>query len=190
GTDPSPARGGRLWPAVAKTRRTRLTGVTMPLADVVKAYDVRGLVPDELDADVVHALGAAFAEVIALEEDAPAVVIGHDMRAGSPPLVAAFARGLTAGGVAVTGLARIRDLAGTRLDPEAPVADTRAPGTVSERGVLADYARFLRGLVDLRGSRPLRVTVDAGNGMGGLTVPAVLGTAAGLPALPVTIDPM
>ena len=41
----------------------------------------------------------------------------------------------------------------------------------------ADYARHLRSLVDLRSIRPLRVVVDAGNGMAGLTVPAVLGDA-------------
>ena len=36
------------------------------LADVVKAYDVRGIVPDQLDARVTRALGAAFAEVVVL----------------------------------------------------------------------------------------------------------------------------
>ncbi len=56
--------------------------------------------------------------------------------------------------------------------------------------MLADYAAFLRGLVDLSGIRPIRVVVDAGNGMGGLTVPAVLGQAAGLPALPIEIVPL
>jgi phosphomannomutase len=59
-----------------------------------------------------------------------------------------------------------------------------------ERDVLADYASFLRGLVDLGGIRPLTVVVDAGNGMGGHTVPAVLGTAAGLPELPLTVVPL
>ncbi|MEO6791139.1 MAG: phosphomannomutase/phosphoglucomutase, partial [Ornithinibacter sp.] len=49
---------------------------------------------------------------------------------------------------------------------------------------------FLRGLVDISGSRPLTVVVDAGNGMGGHTVPAVLGTAAGLPELPITVIPL
>ncbi len=59
-----------------------------------------------------------------------------------------------------------------------------------ERDVLADYAAYLRSLVPLDGIRPLKVVVDAGNGMAGLTVPAVLGTAAGLPALPLDIVPM
>jgi len=55
---------------------------------------------------------------------------------------------------------------------------------------LGDYARYLRQLVDLRQIRPIRVVVDAGNGMGGMTVPAVLSTAAGLSELPIEIIPM
>jgi phosphomannomutase len=47
-------------------------------------------------------------------------------------------------------------------------------GSVSQRDVLAEYAAHLRGLVDLSGIRPLKVVVDAGNGMGGHTVPVVL----------------
>jgi phosphomannomutase len=44
--------------------------------------------------------------------------------------------------------------------------------------------------VDLGGIRPITIVVDAGNGMGGLTVPAVLQEAAGLPPLPITIVPL
>ena len=89
-----------------------------------------------------------------------------------------------------TGLARVRDLAQQHLDRGVSAFDGVRPGSITQRDVLADYAGFLRGLVDLSRSRPLRVSVDAGNGMGGLTVPAVLGTDSGLPELPLTIDPM
>src|SRR4051812_32104427 len=51
-------------------------------------------------------------------------------------------------------------------------------GEVTQRDVLPEYAAHLNGLVDLSGVRPLKVVVDAGNGMGGHTVPVVL---AGLP---------
>src|SRR5206468_12144190 len=61
--------------------------------------------------------------------------------------------------------------------------------TVEQQDLLAEYARYLRGLVDLSGIRPLRVVVDAGNGMAGYTVPAVLGDAV-LPELPLTIVPL
>jgi len=100
-----------------------------------------------------------------------------------------FSRAGAQGISLATGLAAIRDRAQAYLAAGAvPAVD--APGTVMTRDVLADYAAHLRGLVDLSGIRPLKVVVDAGNGMGGLTVPAVLGTAAGLPALPLEIVPL
>jgi phosphomannomutase len=87
-----------------------------------------------------------------------------------------------------TGLAAIRDRAAAFLEQGVPAV--AEPGSVERVDVLADYARHLRSLGDLGGVRPLKVVVDAGNGMGGLTVPAVLGEAAGLPALPLTIVPL
>ncbi|GAA1446587.1 phosphomannomutase/phosphoglucomutase [Leifsonia poae] len=87
-----------------------------------------------------------------------------------------------------TGLAAVRDRAAVYLhDGIDAVAET---GSLREQDVLADYAAYLRSLVDLGSIRPITVVVDAGNGMGGLTVPAVLGEAAGLPTLPITIIPM
>ncbi|MGL5850701.1 MAG: phosphomannomutase/phosphoglucomutase, partial [Phycicoccus sp.] len=88
-----------------------------------------------------------------------------------------------------TGLAEVRSLAELVLADDADLAAV-PPGTPTERDTLADYAGYLRGLVDVTGIRPLTVVVDAGNGMAGHTVPAVLGTAAGLPALPLTVVPM
>jgi phosphomannomutase len=87
-----------------------------------------------------------------------------------------------------TGLKAIRDRAQAYL--ESGIDAVALPGFQREVDVLADYARYLRQLVDLSGIRPIRVVVDAGNGMGGLTVPAVLSTAAGLPQLPIEIIPM
>jgi len=87
-----------------------------------------------------------------------------------------------------TGLASIRDRASSYLaEGVQPVAE---PGSIRDYDALADYAGYLRGLVDLTGVRPLKVVVDAGNGMGGMTVPAVLGVAAGLPELPLEIVPL
>ncbi|WP_348786849.1 phosphomannomutase/phosphoglucomutase [Leifsonia sp. NPDC080035] len=87
-----------------------------------------------------------------------------------------------------TGLAAIRDRAAVYIADGIPSVEN--PGGYREQDVLPDYAAYLRGLVDLSGIRPITVVVDAGNGMGGLTVPAVLGQAAGLPALPIEIVPM
>ncbi|ROQ36622.1 phosphomannomutase [Frondihabitans sp. PhB188] len=88
-----------------------------------------------------------------------------------------------------TGLASIRDRASAYLGAGAiePVAE---PGAVTPFDALESYAAYLRSLVDLSTIRPITIVVDAGNGMGGLTVPAVLETAAGLPALPITIVPL
>lgn len=61
-------------------------------------------------------------------------------------------------------------------------------GAVSDRDVLADYGAFLRSLVDISGSRPLRVAVDAGNGMAGHTTPAVLGPVPGITVLPLYFE--
>lgn len=80
-----------------------------------------------------------------------------------------------------TGLMDIRDLAQTYLAEGIPAA--AAKGVIAETDVLRKYAEYLRSLVDLSGSRPLKVVVDAGNGMAGMTTPAVLGDTllAGLP---------
>jgi phosphomannomutase len=211
------------------------------LADFIKAYDVRGVVPEQLDEDVARAIGSAFAQVVVRPEGASGVVVGHDMRPSSPSLSRAFAEGVASHGIDVTliglcstdglyyasgaldlpgamftashnpaqyngiklcragarpvgqdsGLAEIRDLAQWTLDrPDGAPAPDGMAGTIAERDTLADYARFLRSLVDLSKNRPLKVVVDAGNGMGGYTVPAVLGTAAGLDPLPLDVVPL
>lgn len=200
------------------------------LSQIVKAYDIRGVVPDQWDERTAELFGAAFVRVT----DAGAIVVGHDMRPSSPGLAAAFARGAAAQGADVTmiglcstdqlyfasgrlglpgamftashnparyngiklcragaapvgqdtGLADIRALVeGWAADDAAPLP-AEAPGTVTERDTLDDYAAHLLSLVDLSAMRPLKVVVDAGNGMGGHTVPTVLRS------LPVTLVPM
>jgi phosphomannomutase len=69
------------------------------LSSIFKAYDVRGLVETELTPEVVRAIGASAARV--LVDDAGAVVVGHDMRPSSRPLVEAFSEGVTSQGVDV-----------------------------------------------------------------------------------------
>lgn len=87
-----------------------------------------------------------------------------------------------------TGLTEIRDLAQSYLTEGLP-ATTGSEGIIGEADVLKDYAEFLRKLVDLTGSRPLKIVVDAGNGMAGMTTPAVLGDDL-LPGLPFEIVPL
>ncbi|MCG5448905.1 MULTISPECIES: phosphomannomutase/phosphoglucomutase [Micromonospora] len=210
------------------------------LSQIVKAYDVRGTVPDQWDERAAEALGAAFTQLLnSTDEPGDAVVVGYDMRATSPGLAAAFATGVRAEGRSVieiglastdllyyasgsldlpgamftashnpaqyngikmcrsgarpigqeSGLAEIRERAQALLDS----GDARPAGaptrSAERRDLLPDYAGYLRKLVDLSGIRPLKVVVDAGNGMGGFTVPTVLGDAA-LSPLPLEIVPL
>jgi phosphomannomutase len=193
------------------------------LSLIVKAYDVRGVVPDQLDEADTEALGAAFAAFAG----APEVAVGYDMRPSSPALAAAFARGANSQGVDVvdiglastdllyfasgaldvpgamftashnpakyngikmckagaapigeeSGLVEIRVQAQAILDGT-PLPAAATQGTVTQRDMLAEYAAHLNQLVDLKDIRPLKVVVDAANGMGGHTVPTVF---AGLP---------
>jgi phosphomannomutase len=199
---------------------------------VIKAYDIRVLLGEEIDERLVAEIGAAFARLVG-EEGARRVVVGRDMRNSSPPLAAAFADGVVSQGLDVveiglcstdqlyfasglldcpgamftashnpaayngiklcragakavgadTGLGRIRDdvIAG------APGYDGPR-GTICGRDVLADYAAYLRSLVDVSGLRPLRVAVDAGNGMAGHTAPAVFDPIEALTLLPLYFE--
>lgn len=199
---------------------------------VIKAYDVRGLVGDQIDEGFVADVGGAFARLMR-DEGARRVVIGEDMRASSPSLASAFAAGVTAQGLDVvriglastdqlyfasglldcpgamftashnpsayngiklcragakpvgkdTGLAAVSD------DVIAGVPGYDGPtGTTTDHDVLAEYGEFLRSLVDVTDWRPLRVAVDAGNGMAGHTTPAVLGEISAIEVLPLYFE--
>src|SRR3954449_5024117 len=67
---------------------------------IVKAYDVRGTVPEQLNVDVAHALGVGFARFVS----APRLLVGRDMRPTGPELVQAFIRGANEQGVDVIDL--------------------------------------------------------------------------------------
>ena len=201
---------------------------TPDLSTIIKAYDVRGIVPDQLDATIARALGAAFVRFLASEGPVDRIVVARDMRESGVALGAAFAEGATAQGVCVvdaglastdllyygagtlqipgamftashnparyngikmcragaapigqdTGLAAIRELAQGYLASGLPGFDG-PPGTVGQQDLLAGYASYVKGLVPgLDAIRRLKVVVDAGNGMGGHTVPT---TFSGLP---------
>ncbi|WP_062302781.1 phosphomannomutase/phosphoglucomutase [Demequina subtropica] len=208
------------------------------LSQLIKSYDVRGIVGETLTLEIATAIGAAFADAIVLPDGETTVAIGHDMRDSGPGLAYAVATGLTARGVDVvriglcstdglyhasgaldipgvmitashnpaayngmklcrsraravgenSGLADVRALASRYLVEPPAAAET--PGTETMRDMVGEYGAFLRGLVPLDGIRPLKVVVDAANAMAGYTVPAVLGTAKGLPELPLEIIPL
>ncbi len=197
------------------------------LSAIFKAYDVRGVYPDELDEDVARRIGTAFARFV----DTPAIVLGRDMRVSSEPLAEAFAAGAAEAGAHVTdlglvstdglyfasgkldmpgcmftashnparynglkmcraraapigsesGLDKIRALAeeddstaGERRSSGGRSAPLDGPPREIERlDILEDYAAHCRSFVDTSSLKPLKVAIDAGNGMAGMTVPPV-----------------
>ena len=192
---------------------------------IFKAYDIRGIVPDELDEQIAESVGAAFVRLTG----ASSIVTVHDMRTSSQPLAGAFARGAVSQGADViesglgstdmlyyasgslgmpgamitashnpakyngiklcregarpvgaeTGLIQLRDAAAQGLPPY-----HGTPGVIVQRDLLSGYAAHLKKLVDLSAIRPLKVAVDAGNGMAGHTVPKVF------EGLPLTLVPL
>ena len=195
------------------------------LNKIIKAYDIRGLVDEEVTPDFTFALGIAFARFIEREREPATVVVGEDMRPSSPELATAFSDGVMSQGFDVIriGLASTDQLyfASGHLNlPGAMFTASHNPaayngiklcksgakpigqesgllwikqqiaegfpipnrplGKESTRNLLPDYVNFLLSLFpektftkEFQG-RPIRIAIDAGNGMGGHTAPAVM----------------
>ena len=191
------------------------------LQKLIKAYDVRGIVPGELDENISFQIGQAFVVALKLrksEGGCGQVVIAHDMRPSGPALVQSFANGVKAQGVDVLhmGLAStdglyfatgFLNIAGAMFTAShnpaqyngiklaqsgaAPVGQDSGlkeitqlvlkgvaqyegvKGKDSERDLNSEYVKYLHSLVDLKAVRKLKVVIDAGNGMGGFSVPKV-----------------
>jgi phosphomannomutase len=186
-------------------------------AAVVKAYDVRGRSPEQLDASLARALGAAFADETGIAGGGKAVV-GRDMRTSSPEIAGAIADGIRSRGADVvdiglastdmlycasgvldlpgvmvtashnppgdnglkmcragarpigidTGLRTMAEAAGALLDEPA-----EPTGAIESIDFLSTYVETLLRIAPVRSQRPLKVAIDAGNGMAGHTVPPV-----------------
>jgi len=181
---------------------------------IFKAYDIRGLVPSELDADLARRIGHGFARLL----DAKRLVVGQDMRTHSPELADAVSAGMRDagcdvvrlglastpmtyyaigslecdGGLCVTASHNAGTYNGMKLCREGafPVSrDTGIaelermcaepyPGAVAARGgeesvdLLDAYAEHVAGFARIE--RDITVAIDAANGMGGYTLPAIL----------------
>jgi len=177
---------------------------------IFKAYDIRGIVPDQLNADLMEKIGRAFVAEIKPRQ----VVIGYDMRISSPELKAALVKGITAtgtdvidigqcgtemiyfasgrygfdGGIMITashnpsqynglkivkrgaaalsgeqGIFAIRD----RILKDDLSADSPNPGQTEQKDIWSDYIQHVLSFVDINKLKPLKIAIDAGNGMGG-----------------------
>lgn len=188
------------------------------IPNIFKAYDIRGLVETEIDADFAFSTGVAFARFLQIEREPGTIVIGEDMRPSSPELAGAFSAGATSQGMDVIriGLASTDMLyfASGKLglpgamftashNPAAyngiklclsnarPIGkesglvtienfvregspiSLRNVGVEKQRNMLEEYVDHLLTLVDVSKIRPLKIIVDAGNGMAGHTAPAI-----------------
>jgi phosphomannomutase len=197
-----------------------------PINALFKAYDVRGLAPDELTPEIAYAIGRAAVASLKLDD----VAVGRDMRISGPALSAALIDGIRDQGADVTdiglvstdalyfvvgrfgysagvmvtashnpakyngfkicreearalslstGLAEIRDVV---LQGQPPINGRR--GALKRQDRLDAYVDHVLGLVDVAKIRPLKIAVDAGNGMAGLTIPETF------KHLPCTIVPL
>jgi phosphomannomutase len=71
------------------------------LDKIIKAYDIRGLVKDEITPDFSFSVGVAFAKFLEIEREPGTIVVGEDMRPSSAPLAKAFCDGATSQGMDV-----------------------------------------------------------------------------------------
>ena len=194
---------------------------------IIKAYDVRGLVENYVTPEFVFDVGQAFAMLVKSE----CIVVGHDMRPSSPELVRAFSEGVNLQGTHViniglcstdqlyfaTGKLKMPGAMFTASHNPAPYNGIKMAqafakpigrdsgldfirevllngnydepnknkiGSITSQDLLEEYAQFLNNLVDCKEIRPLKVVIDAGNGMAGHTAPKIFAN------LPIEVIPM
>jgi phosphomannomutase len=181
-----------------------------------KAYDVRGIYPDELDEAGAHAIGRAYVE----EFEPRKIAVGRDMRLSSPSMADAFMRGAAEagadvldlglvgtemvyfavgdlgldGGAAVTASHNPKEYTGMKIVRRGalPVggdsglldirtramsgdsARTGPEGTIAPYDIWPAFVERVLSFVDVSKIRPLRVVIDAANGMAGVMLPLVL----------------
>lgn len=197
------------------------------IASLFKAYDIRGLVPEELTPDTAYRIGRALVAYLGADH----VAVGRDMRVSGQVMAAALIDGIRDSGADVTdlglvstdalyfavgrfgfpagvmitashnpagyngfkicreearalsmdeGIGQIRDLVVANAFP----APTDRRGDLTTKDVLHDYAEFMLAQIDVANVRPLKVAIDAGNGMAGRMTPPVFDR------LPVEIVPL
>jgi len=183
---------------------------------VFKAYDVRGIYPDELDEAGAHAIGRAYVE----EFEPRRIAVGRDMRLSAPAMSEAAMRGAAEagadvldlgmvgtemvyfavgelgldGGIAVTASHNPKEYTGMKIvrrgalpvGGDSGLLDVRtraiggngspagATGTIAPYDVWPAFVDRVLSFVDVDAIAPLRIVVDAANGMAGAMLPPVL----------------
>jgi phosphomannomutase len=183
---------------------------------VFKAYDVRGIYPDELDEAGAYAIGQAYVE----EFEPRRIAVGRDMRLSSPAMADAVMRGAAdsgtdvvdlglvgtemvyfavgelelEGGIAVTASHNPKEYTGMKIVRRGalPVGgdsglldirtramsgarhETGPAGTIEQEDIWPRFVDRVLSFIDVAAVKPLRVVIDAANGMGGAMLPPVL----------------
>jgi phosphomannomutase len=183
-----------------------------------KAYDIRGIYPDELDEAGAHAIGRAYVE----EFEPRRIAVGRDMRLSAPAMSDAVMRGAAEagsdvldlglvgtemvyfavgelgldGGIAVTASHNPKEYTGMKIvrrgalpvGGDSGLLDIRARalekgsdpvrgptlGQREEYDIWPAYVERVLSFVDVSAIKPLRVVIDAANGMAGAMLPSVL----------------
>lgn len=181
---------------------------------IFKAYDIRGLYPQEINEDIAYNIGRAFVDFLGAKK----IVVGRDMRTSSPAIFEQLARGINEqgadiydigmsttdmyyfavehlgadAGIMITashnpgqynGLKLVRQHA-IPIGGESGIKDIEklyhagefkssehTGQIIQKEGILEEYVKFMHSLVDISKIKPLRVVMDAGNGMAGMVAP-------------------
>ena len=185
------------------------------LPDIFKAYDIRGVVPDELEPSIAYDIGRAFVSYLGANR----IAVARDMRVSSPELAERFIAGASDQGAHVTdlgmistdglyfavgkhgfdggcmitashnpgkyngfklcrsearplsidqGIGDIRDMIANDAIPPA-----KAGGSIEKLDLLDAFLAHALGMVDVATLKPMKIVVDAGNGMAGRIIPPV-----------------
>ncbi len=183
---------------------------------VFKAYDVRGIYPDELDEAGAYAIGRAYVE----EFEPQKIAVGRDMRLSSPVMAHAVMQGAAdsgadvadlglvgtemvyfavgdlelEGGIAVTASHNPKEYTGMKIVRRGalPVGgdsglldirtramsgarhETGPVGTITQEDIWPRFVERVLSFIDVTAVKPLRVVIDAANGMAGAMLPPVL----------------
>ncbi|MDH7571520.1 MAG: phosphomannomutase/phosphoglucomutase, partial [Armatimonadota bacterium] len=184
-------------------------------SSIFKAYDIRGIVPEQLNEEIAYRVGRAFVHVVRPSK----VVIGRDMRVSGPMLFEAVSRGITdegvdvldigmcatdqyyyacattnSAGIMITASHNPKEYNGFKMVREMPYllsgdhgiqeirrlveanafgAPASARGEMKPLDVREGFAAKVLSLIDVNALQPLKVVIDAGNGMGGVMADAV-----------------
>src|SRR5919109_1306895 len=143
--------------------------ITAPPAGIFKAYDIRGVYGEEIDAETAHLIGRAFARVLARLRDKETsqlrVGLGRDMRLSGPEMAAGVRRGLVEEGVTVLDAGEIATemsyfLVGSReLDGGAMVTASHNPKRYTGVKLIREGALALSGDA---GIQDVRTEIEAG----------------------------